>query len=70
VALVAEGGWAGPLIGIDATIVRKVPVPAVMQILGDRSWRLPAWLDRMIPRMPCPEKAPGRLDSHRPMGLG
>jgi hypothetical protein len=70
VALVAEGGWAGRLVGIDATIVRKVPVPAVMQILGDRSWWLPALLDRMIPRMRCPEKAPARLDSHRPMGLG
>jgi len=30
--------------------VRMVLVPAVMQILGDRSWWLPRWLDRMIPR--------------------
>jgi uncharacterized membrane protein YdfJ with MMPL/SSD domain len=26
-----------------------VIVPAVMQILGDRSWWLPGWLDRLIP---------------------
>jgi RND superfamily putative drug exporter len=28
-------------IAIDATIVRMVLVPAVVQILGDRSWWLP-----------------------------
>jgi RND superfamily putative drug exporter len=27
-----------------------VLVPAVMQILGERSWWLPAWLGRVIPR--------------------
>jgi putative drug exporter of the RND superfamily len=37
-------------IAIDATIVRMVLVPAVMQILGERSWWLPAWLGRVIPR--------------------
>jgi RND superfamily putative drug exporter len=35
---------------VDATVVRLVLVPAVMQILGDRSWWLPRWLDRVIPR--------------------
>jgi RND superfamily putative drug exporter len=34
---------------IDATIVRMVLVPAVMQLLGDRNWWLPGWLDRLIP---------------------
>jgi RND superfamily putative drug exporter len=34
---------------IDATIVRMVLVPAVMQLLGDRNWWLPRWLDRLIP---------------------
>jgi putative drug exporter of the RND superfamily len=34
---------------VDATIVRMVLVPAVMQLLGDRSWWLPRWLDRVIP---------------------
>jgi RND superfamily putative drug exporter len=37
-------------IAVDATVVRMVLVPAVMQILGDRSWWLPRWLDRIIPR--------------------
>jgi RND superfamily putative drug exporter len=35
---------------IDATIVRMVLVPAVMQLLGDRNWWIPRWLDRLIPR--------------------
>jgi RND superfamily putative drug exporter len=37
-------------IAVDATVVRMVLVPAVMQILGERSWWLPRWLDRIIPR--------------------
>ena len=34
---------------IDATIVRMVLVPAVMQLLGDRNWWLPRWLGRLLP---------------------
>jgi RND superfamily putative drug exporter len=30
---------------IDATIVRSVLVPSAMQLLGERNWYLPAWLD-------------------------
>ncbi len=30
---------------IDATIVRSVLVPASMELLGDRNWYLPAWLN-------------------------
>lgn len=29
---------------VDATIVRTVVIPAVMQLLGDRNWYLPTWL--------------------------
>jgi putative drug exporter of the RND superfamily len=50
VFLVLIGVGMASAIAIDATIVRMVLVPAVMQILGDRSWWLPAWLDRLIPR--------------------
>jgi RND superfamily putative drug exporter len=35
---------------VDATVVRLVLVPAAMQLLGDRNWWIPAWLDRIIPR--------------------
>jgi putative drug exporter of the RND superfamily len=30
---------------IDATIVRLVVIPAVMRLLGERNWYLPAWLE-------------------------
>ena len=36
---------------IDATIVRLVLVPATMELLGDRNWWIPAWLDRILPRV-------------------
>jgi RND superfamily putative drug exporter len=36
---------------IDVLIVRMVIAPAVMTLLGDRAWTLPAWLDRVLPRI-------------------
>ena len=36
---------------VDATIVRMVLVPAVMQLLGRANWWLPGWLDRRLPRL-------------------
>jgi RND superfamily putative drug exporter len=33
----------------DATIVRMLLVPATMELLGDRNWWLPRWLDRLLP---------------------
>jgi putative drug exporter of the RND superfamily len=36
---------------IDATIVRLLLVPATMELLGDRNWWLPKWLDRILPRI-------------------
>jgi RND superfamily putative drug exporter len=36
---------------LDATLVRLVLVPAVMQILGDRNWWIPAWLERILPAL-------------------
>ncbi|MEO6090149.1 MAG: MMPL family transporter [Umezawaea sp.] len=33
----------------DAFLVRLALVPAVLAILGDRAWRLPAWIDRLLP---------------------
>ncbi len=36
---------------IDATVVRMVLVPATMELLGDRNWWFPRWLDRVIPRL-------------------
>jgi len=36
---------------IDATVVRLVLVPATMELLGDRNWWLPPWLDRVLPTL-------------------
>ena len=36
---------------LDATIVRLILVPATMELLGDRNWWIPKWLDRILPRV-------------------
>ncbi|OZE96495.1 MMPL family transporter [Rhodococcoides fascians] len=35
----------------DAFLVRMMIVPAVMAIVGDKMWWLPAWLDRLLPNL-------------------
>ena len=42
---------------LDATVVRMVLVPAVMQLLGRWNWWIPSWLDRALPRLDV-ERAP------------
>jgi putative drug exporter of the RND superfamily len=50
---------------LDATLVRMVLVPAVMQILGKANWWIPSWLEKILPRLdvervgvsPAPEGA-------------
>ena len=36
-------------VAVDAFLVRMTLVPAVLTLLGERAWRLPAWLDRRLP---------------------
>jgi putative drug exporter of the RND superfamily len=36
---------------LDATLVRLLLVPATMELLGDKNWWLPKWLDRILPRL-------------------
>jgi RND superfamily putative drug exporter len=48
---------------VDATLVRLLLVPSIMEIFGRANWWLPRWLDRVLPRislegMPEPETAP------------
>jgi putative drug exporter of the RND superfamily len=45
---------------VDATVVRMVLVPAVMQLLGRANWWMPAWLDRLLPSL---DPAPARSSS-------
>jgi putative drug exporter of the RND superfamily len=36
---------------LDATLVRMVLVPAVMQLLGSWNWWIPNWLERILPQL-------------------
>jgi len=36
---------------IDATLVRMVLVPSIMELLGDANWWMPSWLDRIVPNL-------------------
>jgi len=44
---------------VDATVVRMVLVPAVMQLMGRANWWIPGWLDRVLPRLDV-ESRPAR----------
>jgi RND superfamily putative drug exporter len=44
---------------LDATVVRMVLVPAVMQLLGERNWWIPDWLERILPRIEVERAGPG-----------
>src|SRR5665809_147243 len=46
---------------LDATVVRMVLVPAVMQLLGSRNWWIPNWLERILPRLDVERRAVGAL---------
>ena len=43
---------------LDATVVRMVLVPAVMQLLGPLNWWIPDWLERRLPRLDVEGGAP------------
>ena len=36
---------------IDATLVRMVLVPSIMELIGDANWWMPSWLDRVVPNL-------------------
>jgi putative drug exporter of the RND superfamily len=44
---------------LDATLIRMVLVPAVMQLLGKRNWWIPSWLERLLPRLDVERVAVG-----------
>jgi RND superfamily putative drug exporter len=47
---------------LDATVVRMVLVPAVMQLLGSRNWWIPNWLERILPRLDVERVAVGAAE--------
>ncbi|WP_335933912.1 MMPL family transporter [Streptomyces sp. PTD5-9] len=44
----------------DAFVVRMAIVPAVLALLGDRAWRLPRWLEKVVPRVDVEGERLGR----------
>jgi putative drug exporter of the RND superfamily len=51
----------------DALVVRMTLVPALLTLLGERSWYIPRWLDRLLPNItiepPHDGEAPRPLDA-------
>jgi putative drug exporter of the RND superfamily len=48
---------------VDATVVRMVLVPAVMQLMGRVNWWIPRWLDRLLPRLDVEGRATAQARS-------
>ena len=48
---------------LDATVVRMVLVPAVMQLLGKRNWWIPDWLERVLPRLDVERRVVGTAEA-------
>ena len=61
------GAGLASAIFLDASIVRMLLVPATMELLGDRNWWLPGWLDRLLPNIDV-EGQPGAVldDGEKP----
>ena len=47
----------------DALIMRLTVVPALLNLLGEKSWYMPRWLDKILPNItiePPTERPPAR----------
>jgi RND superfamily putative drug exporter len=51
---------------LDAIVVRCVLLPAVLELLGPATWRLPRWLDARLPRVNI-EGTTARTESETPL---
>jgi RND superfamily putative drug exporter len=61
----------GLLLGIailcDALLVRMTMVPALLTMLGERSWLIPRWLDKALPNLTV--EPPGTIEHDLPAGV-
>jgi RND superfamily putative drug exporter len=51
-------------VALDAFVLRMLLVPSLMQLFGKANWYLPAWLDRIVPKLSI------EGDATPPTGLG
>ncbi len=58
---------------LDALVIRCLLLPAVLHLIGKRTWAIPAWLDRILPHLnvegtvlPAQDAAEGGLPSGAP----
>lgn len=66
VVLKVIGVGMAAAIFIDATVVRLLLVPAVMHLLGNSNWWMPAWLGRVLPEL----HVEGHPQDHLPARAG
>ena len=53
----------------DALLMRLTIVPALLSLLGEKSWYIPRWLDRILPNItiePPTERPPAVAPTARP----
>ena len=55
---------------IDAFVVRMVLIPALMFLMGEKAWWLPAWLDRILPDVDVEGEKLERPHLERPSEAG
>jgi RND superfamily putative drug exporter len=50
--IIKSMGFAlGVAVLFDAFVVRMALIPALMYLLGEKAWWLPAWLDKLLPNV-------------------
>jgi RND superfamily putative drug exporter len=78
-SFVLGGEWVIEMFGIglaaavllDALIVRSALVPSLMMLLGSANWKIPGWLDRVLPHLNIEGSAgPPTIDEHEGAGQG
>ena len=55
---------------LDALVVRCVLLPAVLELLGPTTWRLPHWLDARLPHINIEGSTARELPAIGPPDLG
>ncbi|HEY2282321.1 MAG TPA: MMPL family transporter [Solirubrobacteraceae bacterium] len=55
---------------LDALVVRCLLLPAVLHLVGERTWHIPGWLDRVLPKLNVEgtELPPDAVDGAAPSG--